>query len=127
MANTTTLSASISVVDVAAPTTPVSQTSLSDQQTALAEYDSLAVVVPSGTVIGAPVTVSLAAFKPKTVYISASHPFQMKIGAGADVHKIRSIAAYTFSASEPAQILLATGTGVTVDLTVKIALGSAHP
>lgn len=127
MANTTTLSASISVVDVAAPTPPVSQTSLSDQQTALAEYNAMAVVVPAGTVIGAPVTVSLAAFKPKTVYLSANHPFQMKIGAGADVHKIRSVAAYTFSASEPTQILLATGTGVTVDLTVKIVLGSAHP
>jgi len=127
MPNTTTLSASISIVDAAAPTPPVSQGSLSDQQTSLAEFVNLAVVVPAGTLIGAPITVSLAPFKPKTVYLSANYPFQMKVGSGSDVHKIRSVAAYTFSASEPAQLLLATGTGVTTDLTVKVILGSAHP
>lgn len=128
MPNTTTLSASILIQDVGTtPATTVVQRSLSDQQTALAEYDAMAVVLPAGTLIGAPMTINLGAFKPKTVYIYSDRPFQMKIGAGADIHKIRSCAAYTFGGSEPTQLLFATGTGVTVDTNLKIILGSAHP
>lgn len=127
MPNTTTLSASISIVDVAAPTVPVAQNALSDQQTALAEFGSLAFVLPAGTAFGTPVTVSLSVFKPKTVYLSSDRPFQMKIGSGADIHRIRSSAAFTFSTGEPAQLVFATGTGVTVDANIKVIVGSAHP
>lgn len=128
MPNTTTLSASILVQDVsgASPSTVV-QRSLSDQQTALAEYNAMSVVLPAGTGFGSPLTVSLAAFKPKTVYLSSDKPFQMKIGSGSEIHKIRSAAAITFASSEPAQLVFATGVGVTTDANIKLILGSAHP
>lgn len=128
MPNTTTLSASILIQDASVtPAVTVAQRSLSDQQTALAEYDALSVVLPAGTIFGAPLTVSLAAFKPKTVYLSSDKAFQMKIGAGTEIHKIRSLAAITFSSGEPAQLVFATGTGVTTDANIKVILGSAHP
>ena len=127
MGNTTTLSASVSIIDVASPTVPVAQSALTDQQTGLQEYASLSFVLPTGTTFGTPVTLSLSVFRPKSVYIVSDKAFQMKIGTGADIHRIRSSAAYTFSASEPAQLLFATGTGVTTDANIKVILGSVHP
>jgi hypothetical protein len=128
MPNTTTINASITVQDTAVnPAVTVASNSVADQQTALQEYDALSFVLPTGVLIGAPLVVSLAVFKPKSVFITSNRKFQMKIGAGVDTHKVNSMMSVTFSGSEPASLSFATGTGVTLDTDIKIVLGSVHP
>lgn len=109
------------------PNLLVAQGSLADQQSSLQEFADLSFVLPTGVTFGSPTTLNLGVFKPKTVHIVSDQPFQMKIGAGADVHKVRTLFAATFSAGEPAQLVFATGTGVTGDTNIRIVLGSAHP
>jgi hypothetical protein len=128
MSNTTTINASITVQDTAVnPAVTVASNSVADQQTGLHEYDALSFVLPPAILFGAPVTVSLGVFKPKSVFISSNRKFQMKIGAGADIHKVNSMMSVTFSGSEPTSLVFATGTGVTLDTDIKIVLGSVHP
>lgn len=128
MPNTTTINASITVQDTAiSPAVTVASNSVADQQTSLQEYDALSFVLPTGVLIGAPLVVSLSVFKPKSVFITSNRKFQMKIGAGVDVHKVNSMMSVTFSGSEPASLSFATGTGITLDTDIKIVLGSVHP
>lgn len=128
MPNTTTINASITIQDTGvSPAVTVASGSVADQQTGLQEYDALSFVLPTGVIFGAPVTLNLGVFKPKSVFISSDRKFQMKIGSGADIHKVNSMMAVTFSGSEPAQLVFATGTGVTADTNIKVVLGSEHP
>lgn len=128
MSNTTTLNASITIQDTGvSPAVTVASGSVADQQTGLQEYGSMSFVLPTGVVFGSPVTLDLGVFKPKSVFISSDRKFQMKIGAGADIHKVDSMMSVTFSGSEPAQLVFATGTGVTADTNIKVVLGSEHP
>jgi len=128
MPNTTTVNASITVQDTGvSPAVTVASNSVADQQTGLAEYAAMSFVLPPAITFGAPVTVSLGVFKPKSVFISSNRKFEMKIGSGADVHKVRSTMLITFSGSEPTSLVFATGAGITLDTDIKIVLGSAHP
>ena len=128
MSNTTTLNASITIQDTGvSPAVTVASGSVTDQQTGLQEYGSMSFVLPTGVVFGSPVTLDLGVFKPKSVFISSDRKFQMKIGAGADIHKVDSMMSVTFSGSEPAQLVFATGSGVTADTNIKVVLGSEHP
>jgi hypothetical protein len=121
-------SLAIRVDDVSVePNLLVAQGSLADQQNSLQEFGDISFVLPTGITFGAPVTLSLSVFKPKTVHIVSDQPFQMKIGAGADIHKVRNLFVATLSAGEPTQLLFATGTGVTVGANIRVILGSEHP
>lgn len=128
MANSVVESVQIRVDDTSVtPSLLVAQGGLADQQSALAEFGDLSFVLPTGILFGAPLTLDLSLFKPKTLQIVSDKPFQMKIGAGTDIHKVRTVFVATFSAGEPAQLLFATGTGVTGDTNIRVVFGSQNP
>lgn len=128
MAHSVVESVSIRVDDVSVtPNLLVAQGSLADQQSSLEEFGDMSFVLPIGITFGAPLTLNLGVFKPKTLHIVSDQPFQMKIGAGADIHKVRTLFVATFGASEPTQLLFATGTGVVVEANVRVVFGSEDP
>jgi hypothetical protein len=108
------------------PNLVVATAAVADEQNSLDEFASVSFVLAPGTLFGAPLALDLSIYTPKTVYISSDQPFQMKIGAGVDIHKIRKSFLMTFGAGEPAQLLFATGTGIVEDANIKVILGSVN-
>jgi hypothetical protein len=127
MPHTMVVSAAARVDDTSVtPNLLVATGALADEQNSLDEFASISFVLAPGVLFGAPLTLDLSIYTAKSLYIVSDQPFQMKIGAGVDIHKIRKCFLMTFGAGEPAQLLFATGTGVADDANIKVILGSVN-
>ena len=120
---TVTLNSSILIQDTGG-TSPVTVTtkSVTDQQTAQAEFRTQEVTVPDSTVDQ---SVDLTSFKFKSLYVQTSSPITMKLAGGGTAIPVRKLCVLTDDGTAGiTELLLSNSSGS--DAQVFISLGSIN-